>query len=151
MHWRLCEKYKLDRTNDYKPKGVIENVNYKILWNAMIKWDKKILKPENQTSYSWIRKKQEIKIIDVAVPGDVRIWQKELEKIDKYKPLKDEIVRLWNMRRVTVIPIVVGALGLIITRFDKSVEEVEIEMRVEYVQKTALLGTARVLRLVLGS
>ena len=65
--------------------------------------------------------------------------------------MKDEIARLWKMRRVTVIPIVVGALGLIITRFDKSVEEVEIEMRVEYVQKTALLGTARVLRLVLGS
>ena len=65
--------------------------------------------------------------------------------------MKDEIARLWKMKRVTVIPIVVGALGAITTRFKKFVREVGIEMRVEHVQKTALLGTARVLRLVIGS
>ena len=45
VHWRLCEKYKLDRTNkwyDHKPEGVVENVDYKILWDAMIQCDKKI-------------------------------------------------------------------------------------------------------------
>ena len=40
------------------------------------------------------KKKKEIKIIDVAIPGDVRVCEKELEKIDKYKPLKDEIAGL---------------------------------------------------------
>ena len=49
------------------------------------------------------------------------------------------------------IPIVVGALGVIPTRFEKCVKEVGIEMRDEHGQKTALLGTARVLRLVIGS
>ena len=45
VHWRLCEKYKLDRTNkwyDHKPEGVIENVDYKILSDIMIPCDKKI-------------------------------------------------------------------------------------------------------------
>ena len=45
VHWRLCEKYKLDRTNkwyDHKPEGVVENVNYKMLVDAMIQCDKKI-------------------------------------------------------------------------------------------------------------
>ena len=55
------------------------------------------------------------------------------------------------MRRVTVIPIVIGTLGAITTRFEKYVKEVAIEMCIEHVQKTALLGTAIVLRLVLGS
>ena len=54
------------------------------------------------------------------------------------------------MRRVTVIPILIGTLGAIITWFEKFVKEVGIEMRVEHMQKTALLGTVRVLRLVLG-
>ena len=40
------------------------------------------------------KQKREVKIIDVAIPGDVRVCEKELEKIDKYKPLKDEIARL---------------------------------------------------------
>ena len=95
--------------------------------------------------------KKEFKIIDVAIPVDVRDCEKELEKIEKYKPLKDEIARLWKMRRVTVIPIVIGTLGAITTRFEKYVKEVGIELRVKHVQKTALLGTARVLRLILGS
>ena len=77
--------------------------------------------------------------------------EKEIEKIDKYKPLKDDVAPLWNMRKVTVIPIVVGALGAISNRFEKFVKEVGIHIRVEHVQKTALLGTARILRLVLGS
>ena len=45
LHWRLCEKYKLDRTNkwyDHKPEGVVENVDYKILWHAMSQCKKKI-------------------------------------------------------------------------------------------------------------
>ena len=78
-----------------------------------------------------IREKKEVKIIDVAILGDARVCEKELEKIDNYKPLKDEIARLWKMWRVTVIPIIVGTLGAI-TRFEKCVKEVTIKMRVEH-------------------
>ena len=59
--------------------------------------------------------------------------------------LKDEIARLWQMKKVVVIPIVVGALGTIRIKFEKYIESVEIEIRIEYVQKSALLGTARII------
>ena len=52
-------------------------------------------------------------------------------------------------RKVTVIPEVVGALGAIITGCEKFVEENGIGMRTEHPQKTTLLGTARILWLVL--
>ena len=55
------------------------------------------------------------------------------------------------MRKVTVIPVVVGALGAISKRLEKFVKDIGINIRVEHVQKTALLGTARILRLVLGT
>ena len=93
---------------------------------------------------------KEVKIIDVAIPGDVRVIEKEIEKIEKYGPLKDEIARLWDMRKVSVIPIVVGALGGVSTRFQKFVKDIGITLKIEYAQKTALLGTARILRLVLN-
>ena len=35
-------------------------------------------------------------IIKVAIPGDCRIEEKELEKISKYQDLKIEIERLWE-------------------------------------------------------
>ena len=40
--------------------------------------------------------KKETMIIDVAIPGDTRICDKEREKIKKYSLLKDKIVRLWQ-------------------------------------------------------
>ena len=52
-------------------------------------------------------------IIVVAMPGDTRVCDKEQEKIEKYSLLKDEIARLWQMKKVIVIPIVVEALGTI--------------------------------------
>ena len=53
------------------------------------------------------------------------------------------------MRKVTVIPIVVGAVGAISKRYDKFMKEVGVHIRVVYVQNTALLGTFRISRLVL--
>ena len=49
-----------------------------------------------------------------------------------------------------IIPVVVGALDAISTGFEKYVAAIEIEMKVEHVQKTTLLRTAQILRLVLG-
>ena len=54
------------------------------------------------------------------------------------------------MKEVIVIPVVLGALGAISTGFEKYIAATGIEMTVEHAQKTALLGTARKLRLVLG-
>ena len=42
------------------------------------------------------------------------------------------------------------ALGAISTGFEKYTAAIRIEMRVQHAQKTASLGTARILRLVLG-
>ena len=47
------------------------------------------------------------------------------------------------------ILVVTGALGAILTGFEKYIAAIGIEMKVEHAQKTALLGTARILRLVL--
>ena len=153
IHWRLCGKFDHDRAKnwyEHNPEGVSESANCKILWDVVIQCDKEI-EARRPDIVVLDKTSKEVKVIDIAIPGDVRVCEKELEKINKYKLLKDEIARLWNVRKVTVIPIVVGALGAITTRFEKFVMEAGIELRVEHVQKTALLGTARILRLVLGS
>ena len=51
-------------------------------------------------------------MIDVAIPGDSRIEQKEVEKITKYHDLKNEVDRLWE-KKTTVVPVVIGALEAI--------------------------------------
>ena len=42
---------------------------------------------------------------------------KELEKLEKYQLLKDEIAKLWRMRKVIVVPVVIGALGTVSVNF----------------------------------
>ena len=42
-----------------------------------------------------------------------------------------------------MIPIVVGTLGTITTKFEKYIESLGIKIGIEHVQKSVLLGTAR--------
>ena len=51
--------------------------------------------------------------------------------------------------KVTIVPIVIGALGKITKGLLKVLEDLEIGGRIETIQTTALLRTARILRRVL--
>ena len=82
---------------------------------------------------------------DFAVPADHRINLKECEKKDKYLYLARELKKLWNMK-VTIAPIVIGALGTITKGLLKDLEDLEVGGRVETIQTTSLLRTARILR-----
>ncbi len=88
------------------------------------------------------------KITDFAIPYDTRLNSKEMEKIEKYMSLAREIEKLWGMK-VTVIPIVIGALGTAPKRMKKRWEDIGIETRVTELQKTVILHSARILRKVL--
>ena len=88
-------------------------------------------------------------IIDIAIPGDIRVSEKEKEKIERYQELKREIKRMWNIRSIKVIPVVVGALGSTSKKLKKCIEELGVVRSTTLLQKTALLGTARILRKVL--
>ena len=86
--------------------------------------------------------------MDFAVPADHIIKLKECEKKDKYLDLAMKLKKLWNMK-VTIIPIVIGAFGTVIKGLLKGPEDLEIRGRVEAIQTTTLLRTARTLRRVL--
>ena len=53
------------------------------------------------------------------------------------------------MRKVKVVPVVVGALGSLTKRFNEWIEELGIKPNIVDIQKSALLGTARILIKVL--
>ena len=88
------------------------------------------------------------KIVDLAVPADHRIKLKESEKEGKYLDLARELTKLWNMK-VTIIPIVISAFGTVTKGLLKGLEDLEVGGRVETIQTTTLLRTARILRRVL--
>ena len=87
------------------------------------------------------------KIIDFDVPADHRLNLKECEKRDKYLDLVRELKKLWNMK-VTIAPIMIGTFGTVTKVLLKGLEDLEVGGRVETIQTTALLKTARILRKV---
>ena len=94
------------------------------------------------------KKKKTCKIVDLSVLADHRIKLKECEKKDKYLDLARELKKLWNMK-VTIIQIVIGAFSTVTKGLFKGLEDLEVGGRVETIQMTALLRTARILRRVL--
>ena len=86
--------------------------------------------------------------MDFGIPANNRVKLKEIEKKDKYLDLAWELKKLWNMK-VTIIPIVIGALGTVTERLLKGLEDLEVRGRVDTFQTTALLRSARIPRRVL--
>ena len=87
-------------------------------------------------------------LIDVAISGDRNVIKKEAEKILKYKDLTIEIQHMWNVK-TKVIPVITGATGTISKTFRKYLSNTPGNHEVKELQKTAILGTAHILRKVL--
>ena len=86
-------------------------------------------------------------LIDVAISGD-NVIKKEADKILKYKVLTIEIQRMWNVK-TKMIPVITGATGTITKSYRKYVSNIPGNHDVKELQKTAILGTAHILRNVL--
>ena len=73
--------------------------------------------------------------MDIAVPGDSNVRQKETEKYEKYQDLAREIKRIWKSR-TKVVPVVhvVGALGSVSKKLAGHLEQLGIKDRTRMMQ-----------------
>ena len=69
------------------------------------------------------KKEKTCTLIDVAIPADRNVVQKEAEKKLKYKSLCTEIGRMWNLK-CTFIPVIIGATGIVTRSLKKKLEAV---------------------------
>ena len=72
-------------------------------------------------------------IMDIAIPGDSRVHEKELENIEKYQDLRQEIRRMWSVKNVDAVP--VGALGSVTKKLGQWTEKLEIRVRIGHCKK----------------
>ena len=117
---------------------MLESENFKTLRHFTIQCDRKI--EARRLDLVFIdKKKREVVIIDVAIPGDDRVKDKELEKLEKYQLLKDEIAKVWRMRKVIVVPVVIAALGAVSVNFKEYMKRTGVNVTLEVIQKTAII------------
>ena len=147
VHWKLarrCNFEAVDKWYEHEPESVLENEDYKILWDFIIQTDH-VIEARRPDLVVVDKKERSCKIIDFAVPGDSRIGEKEKDKIEKYQDLGKELQKIWNVK-VKIIPLVVGSLGAIPKQFGNRLKQIGITVGTAQVQKVVLLGTARILR-----
>ena len=131
----------------HSPAPVLENDMHKLLCDFDIHTDY-LISARRPDLIIILKKKRICKIVDFAVPADHRIKLEKCDKKDQYIDIARELKKLWNMKG-TIVPIMIGAFRTITGRLLKGLEDLEIGGRVETIQMTALLRTARILRKVL--
>ena len=147
VHWDFCKKNGLEHTEKWY-EHIPEGEEVKVLWDINVQCDN-VIEARRPDIIVINKKERKGIIIDIAVPADAIVGEKEREKEEKYQDLKREIGRLWKLKMVEVVPVVIGALGSVTKGFDRWIEKLGIPFNVGVIQKTALLGTARILRKVL--
>ena len=113
-----------DKWYEHEPKSVLENEDYKILWDFSIQ-TKHVIEARRPDLVVVDKKEKICKIIDFAVPGDSRIEEKEKDKIEKHQDLGRELQKIWNVK-VKIIPLVVGSLGAIPKQFGNRLKQIGI-------------------------
>jgi hypothetical protein len=87
-------------------------------------------------------------LIDVAISGDRNVIKDEPEQILKHKDFTIEIQSTWNVK-TKMISVIRGATGTNSKSFRKYVLNIPGKHEFKELQKTAILGTAHILRKVL--
>ena len=150
IHWEVCKEEGFivnEKWYEHVPEPVLENERCKILWDFTIQTDH-VIEAKRPDMIVVEKRNKCCKIIDFAIPYDSRIEEKEVEKVVKYQDLARELKKLWKMKTM-VIPIVIGTFGTVPKDLKKRLENIGIETKIDELQKSVILNTARILRKVL--
>lgn len=151
LHHKICQNHNIEVTRkwyEHDPPQVINKDHVTILWNQPVRTDRTILanKPDiiiknTQNNMCFI--------IDVAIPNDYNMRDKEAEKTLKYRDLSIEINRMWKMK-TEILPIVIGATGTVTKNLKETLQKLGGNIQMQQLQTIAVFGTAHIIRKVLG-
>ena len=101
VHWKLARKCNFeagDKWYEHEPESVLENEKYKIFWDFSIQTNH-FIEARRPDLVVVDKKERSCKIIHFAVPGDSRIAEKEKDMIEKYRDLRWELQKIWNVKQ----------------------------------------------------
>ena len=134
---------------NHEPQSVYESTDNKLLWDFKIQTNNNI---KHNKPDIVVLDKIEWKCLIIGVPCLFNTLVKEKEKIENYQDLKWELKWIWKLRRVTVVPVIIGALRTAFKDKEKWLaSEIGVTDHLESLLKVCLLGTSRILCKVLDT
>ena len=85
------------------------------------------------------------------MPHDYGLNTAERKKISKYQDLKNDLRDTWELIDIEILPVVVGATGLLKDNFREILKRIPGSPGVEETQLQAIKGTITLLKRALGT
>ena len=154
LHWKLCKEMKIkvnDNIWEHEPEPTMANDKATIFYDKIIPAGRYIegsaIKPD---IVLWNKQEKTAQIIEVTVPNDYGLNRAERRKIEKYQDLKNHLKTIWSLKKIDIIPVVVGATGLIKGNLKEYLKSIPGDPKAEEVQIAAIKGTVTILKRALG-
>ena len=154
IHWTICRDKDIPTKEVWlhKPQPVTATDDVTIFYDKEIPAGRYIengaIKPDIVV---WDRQSRSALIIDVSVPSDFGINRAEREKVTKYQDLKNALKDEWQLNDITVIPVIVGATGLMKDNLQSYLDSIPGMPKKYQVQIAAIRGTVSLLKRALGT
>ena len=154
LHWKICRDKNIpveEHVWEHEPQPVTANDDCTIFYDKELHPGSYIpgraIKPD---IVIWNKIDKSALIIDVCVPNDFGLNRAEREKITKYQDLKNDLRRTWQLKEADVIPVVVGATGMVKRNLGKYLKSIPGEPSVYEIQIAAVRGSVSILKRALG-
>ncbi|CAB3387688.1 Hypothetical predicted protein [Cloeon dipterum] len=156
VHQALAKNLKLQEEEQpyyrCKPPQVMEAGagGVRLLWDSEMVTDRAV--EANRPDIVFIdQRKKEGLIIDIAVPLDANVERTVVEKKRKYQPLAVDLKEIYNLRKISVVPVVISTNGVVLKEWKKLMETLPLTTNhLKLMQKAAVLGTANIVRKTLA-
>ena len=153
LHWKVCNHYKIETQPVWlhKPESITATEEISIFYDKSIVLGRYVeggaIKPD---IVIWDKTKKEAKIIEVSVPNDFGLNRAEREKVNKYQDLKNDLRNTWELDNIEIIPVIVGATGLVKDTLKTHCEKIPGNPSPEEIQMSAVTGTVSIIKRALS-
>ena len=154
IHWKICKEYQLpaaDKVWEHQPEDICGNRDVTVYYDKILPTARYIensaVKPDITI---WNKTKREALLIEISVPSDYGLNSAERVKKTKYLPLCEDLKDSWRLRKIEVIPVIVGATGLVKKNLQQYLESIPGRPEVLELQTAALLGSKTILKRTLA-
>jgi hypothetical protein len=150
IHMNLAVKFNLLKNTQphysYTPESCLENDSYKLYFDRTILTDIHI--KHNRPDIIILNKQQkQAYLLDIAVPNSHNITQTYNTKINKYLELSVAMRNLWCLEKISILPLVISATGLVPQTLFKNLKILDLDNTlVVKIQKGILLYSCHIVR-----
>ena len=91
------------------------------------------------------KKEKSALLIEVSVPNDFGLNDTEIRKMTKYQDLKNEVKRMWKLKKAEIVPVIAGATGIIKETLTEYLKIIPGNITTNELQLEALRGSVKIL------